>query len=247
MAKLTPETITQASDVQPIELWERPIPFDEHQSIPFPVEVLPSWLAEYVTALAHTTQTPPDLAGLLGLTAVATAMAKKVRVAVRQGYSEPVNLFAVIAMPPGSRKSPVFEAAMHPIQSYEESLMREMAEDIARAEVRYNISKAELQHLQTKAAKETDSIERMRLDEEAATLAVKLLGLLPAEKPRLVTDDTTPERLASLLAANKGRMAVLSAEGGDVFAAMSGRYTTHQGKQGAQMGHFAAYLKGHSR
>jgi replicative DNA helicase len=86
----------------------------------------------------------------------------------------------------------------------------------------------------------------MGLDEKAATLAVKLLGMLPPEKPRFVTDDTTPERLASLLAAHQGRMAVLSAEGGDVFAAMSGRYTTHQGKQGAHMGHFAAYLKGYS-
>jgi hypothetical protein len=165
---------------------------------------------------------------------------------VRQGYSEPVNLFAVIAMPPGSRKSPVFEAVMHPIQSYEESLMREMAEEIARAEVRYNIAKTELQQLQAKAAKEPAGVERMRLDDEAATLAVKLLSLLPPEKPRFVTDDTTPEKLGSLLAANSGRIAVLSAEGGDVFAAMSGRYTTHQGKQGGQMGHFAAYLKGYS-
>src|SRR5439155_14382121 len=103
------------------DLWERPTPFDEHEPIPFPVEALPSWLAEYVAALAHATQTPPDLAGLLGLSAVATAMAKKVRVAVRQGYSEPVNLFVLIAIAPGSRKSPVFEATMRPIQSYEES------------------------------------------------------------------------------------------------------------------------------
>jgi replicative DNA helicase len=121
-----------------------------------------------------------------------------------------------------------------------------MSEEITRAEVRYGIAQSELQHLRAKTAKETNSLERMRLDEEAATLAVKLLGLLPPEKPRFITDDTTPERLTSLLAANHGRMAVLSAEGSDVFAAMSGRYTTHQGKQGAQMGHFAAYLKGYS-
>jgi hypothetical protein len=240
------EMLVHAADVKPLDLWDPPTPFAEDQLPAFPVEALPSWLAEYVQALAHATQTPPDLAGLLALAALAMAMAKKVRVTVRQGYSEPVNLFAVIAMPPGSRKSPVFEAVMSPIQSYEEACMRQLAEDIARAEARYNIAKAELQHLQAKAAKETDNVERMRLDEDAATVAVKLLSLIPPEKPRLVTDDTTPERLASLLAANQGRMAVLSAEGGDVFAAMTGRYTAHQGKQGAHTGNFAPYLRGYS-
>jgi hypothetical protein len=179
------------------------------------------------------------------LAATSTATQKKVRVQIRQGYSEPVNIYATIVMPPGSRKSPVFEEVMRPIQAYEETVMREKAEDIARAETRYNIAKAELQHVQTKTARE-EGVERMRLDEEAGSLAVKLLGMVPPETPRLVTDDTTPERLASLLAAHHGRMAVLSAEGGDVFAAMTGRYTAHHGKQGAHTGNFAPYLKAHS-
>jgi replicative DNA helicase len=230
----------------PPSVWEPPTPFDEDQFPVFPVEALPSWLAEYVRALAHATQTPIDLASLLGLAAVATAMAQKVRVEVRQGYSEPVNVFVVVAMPPGSRKSPVFEEVMRPIQRYEEALMRQAAADIVKAEARYNIAKGELQQLQGKASKEETAVERMRLTEDAETLAAKLLTLLPPEKPRLVTDDTTPERLASLLAAQQGRMAVLSPEGGDVFAAMSGRYTAHKGKQSVQNANLGVYLKGHS-
>ena len=191
---------TQPAPTPPFD-WELPTPFDEGQLPAFPVEVLPSWLAEYVQALAHATQTPTDLAGLLGLAAVATAMAQKVRVEVRQGYSEPVNVFVVAAMPPGSRKSPVFEGMMRPIQTHEEARMRQSAADIAKAETRYNIAKGELQQLQAKASKEENAVERMRLTEEAETLSAKLLTLLPPEKPRLVTDDTTPERLASLLAA----------------------------------------------
>src|SRR5215510_1701691 len=214
MPKLTPEMLAQAADVQPIDLWEPPLPFDEVQLPAFPVEALPSWLAQYIHALAHATQTPTDLAGLLGLAAVATAMAQKVRVEIRQGYSEPVNVFVVVAMPPGSRKSPVFEAVMRPIQVYEAVLGRQKAADMAKAETRYTIAKGELQQLQAKAAKEESAVERMRLTAEAETLAAQLLTLLPPEKPRLVTDDITPERLASLLAAQQGRMAVLSPEGG---------------------------------
>jgi replicative DNA helicase len=246
MPKLSPETANHAPDVQRLDLFDPPVPLDEYQPRPFPVTALPPWQADYVSAVAHATQTPLDLPGLLTLAATSTAMQKKVRVHIRPGYTEPVNIYVAIVMPPGSRKSPVFEETMRPIQAFEEALMREMAEEIARAETRYNIAKAELQHLQTKAAKETDRVERMRLDEEAADLAVTLLRLIPPEKPRVVTDDTTPERLASLLAANRGRMAVLSAEGGDVFAAMTGRYTAHQGRQGAHTGNFAPYLRGYS-
>jgi hypothetical protein len=246
MSKLSPETASQTPDVKRLDLFDPPVPLDEYQPMSFPVQALPPWQKDFVTALAHATQVPPDLPGLLVMAGTSTAVQKKVRVHIRQGYSESVNLYTAIVMPPGSRKSPVFEEVMRPIQGYEEALMREKAKDIARAETRYNIAKAKLQHLQAKAAKEENNVKRSRLDEEAAALAVELLGLIPPEKPRLVTDDTTPERLASLLAANQGSMAVLSAEGGDVFAAMTGRYTAHQGRQGANTGNFAPYLKGHS-
>jgi replicative DNA helicase len=46
---------------------------------------------------------------------------------------------------------------------------------------------------------------------------------VPAE-PRLVADDITAEAAASLLAAQGGRLAVLSAEG-DIFATLAGRYS----------------------
>jgi len=246
MAKLTPDTLDRAPDVTLAEIWAPPTPLTEDLLPAFPVEVLPPALGAYVRALAHSTQTPTDLAGLLVLAALSTALAKKVRVVVRQGYSEPVNLYVVVAMPPGSRKSPVFDEVMRPIQQYEEALMREMAPAIAKAETRYHIAKAELQQLQAKAAKEDNALERAQLTAEAETLAVTLLRLLPPDKPRLVTDDTTPERLASLLAAQEGRMAVLSPEGGEVFAAMSGRYTAQKGKQGTSSANFGVYLKGYS-
>ncbi|MEW8331608.1 MAG: DUF3987 domain-containing protein, partial [Candidatus Thiodiazotropha sp.] len=41
---------------------------------------------------------------------------------------------------------------------------------------------------------------------------------------RLVADDVTPEKLASLLAENDGKMAIVSAEGG-IFESIAGRYS----------------------
>ena len=225
---------------------EPPIPFVSYDLPEFPTQVLPRWLQEFVRALAHATQTPEDLAGLLVHTGLATAMAKKVRVWIRQGYTEPVNLYAVVTMPPGSRKSPVFEAVMHPVQRHEEMLIQQKAPEIAKAEMRYNVKKGVVQRAQTEASREENATKREKLTEAAEALAVELLNMLPPEKPRLITDDTTPERLASLLCAQNGRMAVLSPEGGETFAGMSGRYTAQKGKNQLLGQNFGVYLKGFS-
>ena len=58
--------------------------------------------------------------------------------------------------------------------------------------------------------------------------------------PRMLAEDSTPERLAGLLAEQDGRMGVFSAEGGDVFAIMAGRYAS-SGEP-----NIGVYLKGHS-
>ena len=57
--------------------------------------------------------------------------------------------------------------------------------------------------------------------------------------PRLLVDDATPEALASLLAEQGGRIALLSPEG-DVFDMMAGRYAQGGGPN------LGVYLKGHA-
>ena len=89
--------------------WDQPIPLTRMARPPaFPVQALPEWLAEFVQAEATATQTPPDLAGMLVLTALAAAAGGLAEVQVRPGWREPLNLFTVTALPPGNRKSDVF-------------------------------------------------------------------------------------------------------------------------------------------
>jgi replicative DNA helicase len=71
---------------------------------PFPVDALPSWVAEQVLAVAEFTQTPLDLPGSLALAALATAAGGRAVAEVRPGWREPLNLYVVVAMAPGSRK-----------------------------------------------------------------------------------------------------------------------------------------------
>ena len=55
--------------------------------------------------------------------------------------------------------------------------------------------------------------------------------------PRILADDVTPEALASLMASQKGRLALISAEGGP-FDGMAGRYS--------KLPNLDIYLKGHA-
>jgi hypothetical protein len=97
-------------------LWEaEPVPLSARRLLPpFPVDTLPGWLGDQVAAVAEFTQTPPDLAGCIGLAALSTAAGGRAVVEVRPGWREPVNVFTAIAMPPGSRKSAVFAAMTGP-------------------------------------------------------------------------------------------------------------------------------------
>lgn len=218
--------------------WETPIPFQSHQLPEFPTDTLPPWLREMVERLAIATQTPPDLAGLLVLAACAVACAKKAAALVRYGWIEPLNIYVVVALLPGSRKTAVFSAIEEPIVDCEEEAAKAAAPAIAVAETRHKILQSKLINVHGKAAKAT-GLTADELEREAAGLAQQLAVVKIPVVPRLAADDITPERLASMLNEQDGRMAIMSAEGG-IFELMAGRYSKDSGP------HFEVFLKGHA-
>lgn len=100
----------------PSPAWPAPIPLTAKTvPRPFPVEALPGWMADMVSAVAEFTQTPSDLAGCIALAALSTVAGGRAEVEVRGSWREPVNLFTVVVLPPGSRKSAVFTALIRPL------------------------------------------------------------------------------------------------------------------------------------
>ncbi len=103
--------------------WDEPLPLTRNRvPMPFPVETLSPWLASWVTAEAIETQTPPDVAAMIGLAVCATALAPAYRIGIRGQWTEGVNLFTVLALVPGSRKSAVFTHGIAPISNYQVEL-----------------------------------------------------------------------------------------------------------------------------
>src|SRR5262249_41224354 len=155
---------------------------------------LPHWLRSWVEAVAEATQTPPDLAALLSLAVCGAAVASKFRVIVRDGWSEPPNIFAVVALPPGDRKSAVFPEAIRPVQAFEAEELERMRPVIAEATCEHRMLEARLKIAEMKAAK-VEGIEAEELKREAGKLAKELAVHTVPDEPRLYCDDVTPEKL----------------------------------------------------
>jgi hypothetical protein len=204
------------------EAWEPPLPLGEHAAPPFPVECLPSWLGSFVAAEARGTQTPLDLAGMLGLSVLSAAAAGRVRVEPRRGWREPCNLYVLVALPPAERKSAVFAHVAGPFLDLEAALGEEAQPAIREALARRKAAEAALADAERLAGK-ARGLEQEDAIREAASLGAALDEIRVPAVPRLVADDATPEALVSLLAEQDGRMAVLSPEG-ELFEVLAGRY-----------------------
>jgi hypothetical protein len=217
--------------------WEPPIPLGSTGAMPgFPVEVLPGWLGDYVSAVATATQTPPDLAGMLALAVLATIAAGAVEVEPRRGWREPLCLFVAVGMDAGTRKSAVFSALTRPVADFERDQAAAALPTITEAATLRRIADQAAATAEAAAGK-APANQQEKTRAEAITRAAEAASLVVPPVPRWLVDDATPEALAGLLA-TYGRIAMLSPEG-DVFDQMAGRY--NQG--GPNLG---VYLKGHA-
>jgi hypothetical protein len=231
-------TTSGPADAGTVEAWEAPVPFDAVGDLPaFPTDALPNAVADWVHAEATSTQTPEDLPGMIALSVLSTAVAKKYRAAIRPEWREPLCLYIEVTLPPGERKSAVFRDATAPLIDWEREAIRSQAPLLREAAIALEIADGRLKDAKGRAirAKGADRLvaaeEVRRLGEEMATLPRPVL-------PRLLADDVTPERLFGILAEQGGRLGILSPEGG-IFDLLAGRYSDG-------LPNLDAFLKAHS-
>ena len=198
--------------------WRDPEPFDSPTLTPFPIKCLPKPLAAFTEHLSISTQTPPEMCGLLSLGILSTLFQSKFTVQVRPDWSETLCLYLAAVAPPAERKSAVLDALVKPIREYEMEMRDLEAVELARNRAEYELLQKEMQAAQTAAAKGNGDRDRVwELSERLATFQ----SLHPF---RLLADDTTQEKLIELMSDHNGTMSVYSAEGG-LFDIMRGRYS----------------------
>jgi hypothetical protein len=223
------------------DTWPDPEPLEPEltHGPPFPVEVLPAWMAEAAVSCAESLQAPVDLPAILALGALSTVTMGHIEVHLPEsdGWVEPTNLYLVVALPPGEAKSPAFKMMLACVRQLETELLAERAPLIREAEVT-----REILAKKAKAAREAAALPGKTAEDakEAARLQYDAESVTVPNLPRLVADDATPEALVMLMATTGERIALQSSEGG-LFDMMAGQYA-NPGKTSS----LDIYLKGWS-
>jgi Protein of unknown function (DUF3987)/Domain of unknown function (DUF3854) len=213
-----------------------PIPLDDITLPDLPIEAFPDLLGNMIRAVAQATETPVELAGMLGLATVATCCQKNFVVEGAPGYTEPLSLWTVAALESGNRKSAVVSTMTAPLVQHEQVLKTEGHADRTAKESARLTTEALIKSLRAKAANSADSADRTALQD---AIIKEELAMPPAPTiPRLWAQDVTPEKLAVLMADNDEALALLSDEGG-LFEMMGGRYSNG-------IPNLDLYLQGHA-
>ena len=227
----------EASDDATGIIWP-PIMLPGMEPIPdLPATLLPSWLGDMSAAIARSTQTPPAAAVLLSLAVLAACVQRRFEVAPKNNeYCETLSLWIIVALASGTRKTAVLGQLLAPLLAWEKRQQAASRSSIARVKAARGIAKKRIEKLEMEAAKAKTEEDRQEVLEELRRVIEETPNEIFA--PRLITGDTTTERLQGLLAEQRERIALFSDESG-IFTVLAGLYS------GGQI-HLDAFLQAHS-
>ena len=207
-----------------IDEWESqtPIPIDRHELTPIPADSFQGWLGEMVSAVSDQLESPIELAGFLGMAAVATSLQGKYSLLIEPGYFEPLNIWAMVAMCPSNRKSSALKAMAGPIMKYELEQLDSLKGEIQNTQSVRKTLEAAIGSRRTKAGKLP--MEKAKAEAEEIARLESELPQVPTV-PRLLVNDCTPEQVAVLMQRHNERISFIDSEADALFAMMLGRYS----------------------
>jgi len=220
------------SDISDKTPWPEPIPLAQ---VTYPkaldLRLMPNCLADVVGSVAEAIQAPRELAWGVAVSVLATAIGRRAKIELTT-HIEPSPLWTCCILPPGSRKSGVFQVLTKPLADIEAELQDLWHEDWLRWQAEAELAEAAIQGIKAKlkAGKSDRKALAMELQEEKRTLEDEPV------KPHLYLTDTTTEALRKALQ-EQGSIGLLSAEGSSIVESF-GRY--NGGNKGADMALFLA-------
>lgn len=198
--------------------WEEPIPFGRHTIVPFPTDALPPAIADYVAAYSESIQVPPDMVGVSALSTVSACIQGKYEIEGKPDWVEPVNIYETVVANPSERKSAAQHGPVKPLGDYENRYNQMNAAAV-------ETSRMYRRALERRQTAIVDQFAKGKAEQADVDQIARELTEYEELKPlRLFVDDITPEKLASVLAENNGRMALLSSEAG-IFDTLAGAYS----------------------
>ena len=225
---------------EPTDEWPELQPLQvEHDLPPWPVHILPDWMADHICDTADQLQVPVDLCAQFALGAVASIAMGYTEVVVGGRWREPLNLYLATALPSGAGKSPAEKAMTAPVRAWEKDQREASMAAVSESDVHRKILEK-----RAKDAESSASTGSRDLAEGIAQAieARRLLDEHEIKRPfRRLVDDATPEKLTQILDEQKGLVAVLSTEA-ELLDMVSGSY----GGKGSKGPNINVYLKAYS-
>lgn len=218
------------------EEWSVPVPFTAHTLPKLDAANLPPVLGDFCAGLAEEKQVPVEIAVAMSLATLATAAQGRYSVRIREGYTEPMNLYTLCPLEPANRKSAVVEVCTAPLKEWEKWMAERMAPEVKEARSKRLTMEKTIEAKRNKATKCVTMQEIDGLQKEILALEEQLPEVPVI--PRLLADNTTPEALAVLMENMGGCIAIITAEGG-IFDILAGMY--NKGTPNLDL-----FLKGHS-
>ncbi len=181
---------------------------------PFPVDVLPSPVAQFVAAGSETMGCDPTMIVLPMLSALASAIGAWRRVKVRSGWHEPSVIWSAVVSPSGTLKSPAFDLVMWPLKERQTELIRQYQAEMEAYQEAADEYDADLSDWKKHGRKAGE--ERPKKPE-------------PPTCTRLYVSDTTVEALADRLNDNPAGLLVAR----DELAGWLGSFDAYRAGKGA--------------
>ena len=184
----------------------------------FPIDALPSELRVWALAEARRTQTPLDIAAMLGLTTTSATIARRIAIQSPSGDKVPTNFYVGLLREGGNRSGDVMAAATAPLREIER-------EELAA----FPREKAIDDRLRRNAIEEAAYQERCLTDEEDSDEELKevlearaeLEAAPPLAPPRRILDEVNARNISRELGRH-GRIAMFS-RNGEVFRQLISR------------------------
>ena len=176
--------------------------------------------------MAENLQVDPGMTAATGLAVASLCVQGKFIINPKPGWVEPLNLYASVIARPSERKTPTLAVMAHPLYSFEKEENERRAPLIDESRMKRDILTKKICNMKDEAAKVNPRGGKKISFNDITELQYELSDLeREAVKPlRLLADDTTPEALVSLMAANDGKMGIISDEGG-IFDTIAGKYS----------------------
>jgi replicative DNA helicase len=224
---MTNAQAAEASAGDEAEGWDEPLPLGPPAKLPCPPLdiVAPPALARMADAVATSYQVPADLPLLLGISTIAAAVGGRFVLNVRPDWEEQLSIYALVALAPANRKSPVFNAMTGVMKRYETQIV----EGGRGRRGMHNAEGERIEKRKGKLEKNLADTGRLEVDQQAEldALTKESIDFDEWQDPQLIANDTTPEALASIMRYNGNRMAIMAPEAG-VFNVIAGLYNGGQ-------------------